>query len=109
VNEEDSLISVVTTEHVASTSSISNQNGRYVVQVQLTEAGTERFSRRIVENTDSEEIREHAIFVRVKGESVTRFLISREFLNSMQSGDFQGTFQVQSESREQLEPLAREI
>ena len=109
VNEESTLISVITTEHVASTGRVRERERGYTVQVRLTEAGADRFARRIVENTNSARIREHPLFVRVEGDSVSRFLISRAFLETMQSEDFQGTFQVTSENREELRPLAREL
>jgi hypothetical protein len=108
-NEDGTLVSVVTTEHVASTSRVRERERGYTVQVQLTEAGADRFARRIVKNTNPSRIREHPLFVRVEGDGVSRFLISRAFLENMQSGDFQGTFQVTSEDRAELQPLAREF
>jgi len=85
-NEDGTLVSVITTEHVASTGGVREQERGYTVQVRLTETGADRFAGRIVENTNSARIREHPLFVRVEGDSVSRFLISGAFLENLQSG-----------------------
>lgn len=110
VGADDSLVSVVTTGALADVSRVQrSRQDSYYVTVTLTDAGRTRFRERLRAADAFDRPRQHPVFVRVEGEDVSRFVLSRNLIDSIRSGDWDGRFRLSSDDRERLSTLAETV